>query len=277
MVVDGAAGIGKTALVERFLARASDVTVLRASGDESERDLPFGVLDQLLRRVGQPSPEHGDDHVSAGARLLERLGALQDDHSVLVFLDDAHWADASSLRALLFVVRRLVADRVLVVIATRDDAGVLPEGLTKAATGDAGRQLRLRPFGIDELRELARAQGVHLTSRAVQRLQTHAGGNPLHTRALLDELPADAWHRQDNLPAPRSFAAIVKRRAADCSRDATRLLEAVAVLGPHCPLATAAALGEVARHSRRWRRLPTRGCCAATRLPASRRRRSRIR
>jgi predicted ATPase len=176
--------------------------------------------------------------------MLELLGKSEEDQPVVVFLDDAHWADVPSLRALLFVVRRLVADRVLVVIATREDAPVLPEGLTKAA-GTNGRWLRLCPLTIEELRALAKAEGVELSPRAVQRLEAHAGGNPLYARALLDELPADAWHRQDKLPAPRSFAAIVNRRVAACSPDASRLLEAVAVLGPRCPLATAASLAEV--------------------------------
>jgi DNA-binding CsgD family transcriptional regulator/tetratricopeptide (TPR) repeat protein len=248
VLIEGPAGIGKTALVERFLAGAREVNVLRASGDVSESDLGFGVVDQLLRRAGEVPASvllDGSDHVAAGVRILELLGTLQDEHPVAFVLDDAHWADLLSLRALLFVVRRLVADRVLVVIATREDAPMLPEGLIKAAAEPAGRRLRLRPLGTDELRALARAQGVELSAGAVQRLEAHAGGNPLYTRALLDELPADAWHRQDNLPAPRSFAAIVRRRAAACSPDVFRLLEAVAVLGPHCPVATSASVGEV--------------------------------
>ena len=163
----------------------------------------------------------------------------------MLFLDDAHWADVPSLRALLFVVRRLVADRVLVVITTREHAPGLPEGLLKAAAGTQGRRLQLQPLTTDELRALADAQGVRLSARAIQRLEAHAGGNPLYTRALLDELPPDVWHRQDNLPAPRSFAAIVHRRVEACSEDAERLLEAVAVLGPRSPLAIAASLGGV--------------------------------
>jgi DNA-binding CsgD family transcriptional regulator len=248
VLIEGPAGIGKTALVEHFLAETGDVTVLRASGDLSESDLRFGVVDQLFRRAGQAraggAPE-GSDHVAAGAQILELLGTLQDEHPAVVFLDDAHWADVPSLRALLFVVRRLVADRALVVITTREDAPVVPEGLTKAAAGTAGRWLRLPPLTTEELRALAHAQGLHLSARAVQRLEAHAGGNPLYTRALLDELPADTWHRQDHLPAPRSFAAIVRRRVAACSEDASRLLEAVAVLGPRFPLAMAASVGEV--------------------------------
>jgi NAD-dependent dihydropyrimidine dehydrogenase PreA subunit len=145
----------------------------------------------------------------------------------------------------LFVVRRLVADRVLVVIATREHAAGLPEGLVKAASGAQGRWLQLPPLTTEELRMLADARGFRLSARAVQRLEAHAGGNPLYTRALLDELPADAWHRHDNLPAPRSFAAIVRRRVEACGRDTGRLLEAVAVLGPRSPLAVAASLGGV--------------------------------
>ena len=250
VLIEGPAGIGKTALVDRFLAGVNDATVLRASGDSSESELAFGVVDQFLRRGGEGWADTwrdgaGADHVGAGARVLDLLGTLQHEHAVVVVLDDAHWADELSLRALLFVVRRLVADRVLAVLLTRDHSPALPEGLTKAAEGIGGRWLHLSPFSTEELRALAETQGVQLSARGLHRLAAHAGGNPLYTRTLLEEVPADAWHGQDNLPAPRSFAEIVTRRVAACSPEAWRLLEAVAVLGPRCPLATAAALGEI--------------------------------
>src|SRR3954465_11797067 len=128
-LVEGPPGIGKTALIDRFLADASDAKILRASGDESERELAGGVLDQLLRRAGEAPGELPEvaGHVALGARLLALLGILQDERPVVVAIDDAHWADALSLRALLFVVRRLVADRVLVILATREAVPVLPE------------------------------------------------------------------------------------------------------------------------------------------------------
>jgi DNA-binding CsgD family transcriptional regulator len=242
VLVEGAAGIGKTALVERLIAGADDVTVLRASGDSSEGDLAFGVVEQMLRRAG--AALDATDHVAVGAQILGLLGGFE-DRPVIVFFDDAHWADVPSLRALLFVVRRLVADRVLVVIATRESEPVLPEGLIKAAASANGRRLRLPPFRAEDLRELAHAQGITMSARVAQRLEAHAGGNPLHTRALLEELPAEVWHRQDDLPAPRSFAALVVQRVEASPPDVRRLLDAVAVLGPRCPLATAASLGGV--------------------------------
>src|SRR4051794_29300097 len=144
VAVAGPAGIGKTALVEQFLADAGEVIALRASGDESERELEFGVVDQLLRRAGEARPD--GDHLTAGARILELLGTLENERPGVVLIDDAHWADMPSLRALLFVVRRLVADPVLVVIVTREDASMLPEGLRKACDAE----LWLRPLKADE-------------------------------------------------------------------------------------------------------------------------------
>src|SRR4051812_20288147 len=150
-LVEGPAGIGKTALIDRFLADAGDATILRASGDESERELAGGVLDQLLRRAGEAPGELPASHVELGARLLDLLGVLQDERPVVVAIDDAHWADALSLRALLFVVRRLVADRVLVILATREAVPVLPEGLPKAAQA-GGPWVVPQPVSAPDLR-----------------------------------------------------------------------------------------------------------------------------
>src|SRR5262245_4137350 len=94
VLIEGPAGIGKTALIDRFLEDAGDATVLRASGDDSERELAGGVLDQLFRRAGEPpgSLPESAGHVALGARLLDLLGVLQDDRPVVVAIDDAHWA-----------------------------------------------------------------------------------------------------------------------------------------------------------------------------------------
>ena len=70
-LVQGPPGIGKTTLVERFLDGASDGRVARASGDESEVDLPGGVLDQLLRHAGI-SLTAPAGHVEAGVASARR-------------------------------------------------------------------------------------------------------------------------------------------------------------------------------------------------------------
>jgi AAA ATPase-like protein len=50
--IEGLAGIGKTALVERFLSQCSDAQLVRASGEESEVLLAYGVIDQLFHAAG---------------------------------------------------------------------------------------------------------------------------------------------------------------------------------------------------------------------------------
>jgi hypothetical protein len=72
--------------------------LLRASGDEGEKLLPYGLLDQLA--VGR----HGEGSVlGAGADLLAMLGAARDrpGQPVVLLVDDLHWADVESAGALL--------------------------------------------------------------------------------------------------------------------------------------------------------------------------------
>src|SRR4051794_1506836 len=125
--------MGKTALIEWFLADpGGDLapTVLRAGGDEAETLLTYGVVEQLARAGGlDPADVTGpagllDNPVTVGTRLLQLLdregeGDEGDGAVVVVIVDDAHWADRPSLSALLFALRRLVADQVLVLIGVR--------------------------------------------------------------------------------------------------------------------------------------------------------------
>ena len=242
VVLEGQAGMGKTTLVERFVAEAHDARVVQTSGDESETDVELAVLDQLLRRAVArgviPSP---GGHVEAGTRLLEALADLQADGSAIVVVDDAQWVDAASLRALLFAVRRLVSDCVLIVVVVREgQAGTLPDGLRKLTSGSVVRHLRLAPLAEDELRALADAYGVPLSARAARRLHEYSGGSPLYARELLTELPRRFWEVSSGPPpAPRTYAELVRGRLRSLPDEAVRLAEAASVLGVRSPLATA--------------------------------------
>ena len=68
VVIDGPPGIGKSALVSSFLDGLREVRTLRASGDESEASLQFGVAHQLLGTSGAP----WGDPFAAGASLDPR-------------------------------------------------------------------------------------------------------------------------------------------------------------------------------------------------------------
>src|SRR5262245_1308042 len=139
LVLAGEVGIGKTALLDEAAghARGAGMRVLRARGIESEARVPFAALLELLRpalgaleRIPAPQaaalegalalrPTAAQDRFAVGAATLSLLAAYAEDVPLVTFVDDAHWLDGSSADALLFAVRRLVADPIGVVVAVR--------------------------------------------------------------------------------------------------------------------------------------------------------------
>ena len=252
VAVEGEPGIGKTWLLHRFAAEVPDLEVLWASGDEAEMSLDYGVAGQLWAGVpaglGVDGPLLTADAAAAGgfavgAALLDVLGALQQRGTVAVVVDDLQWADLPSARALLFALRRLRQDNILVLLASR------PHSLARLGDGwsrllaERARRMRLHGLTPPDLQPLARALlGTDLTLAARERLCEHTGGNPLYVRALLEELPASALADQSRaLPAPHSYAAIVLTRVAQLSHSAQDLVAAASVIGVRSSLPVAAA------------------------------------
>ena len=258
VLVEGEAGIGKSSLLARFAAGLADATVLRASGDEAELLLPYGIVGQLAssaRGAGSRQPgllttselNDGIDPLAVGADLVGWLGQFQ--AMVLAVIDDLQWADGPSARALLFAVRRLQADRVLAVVSARPgELARLGEGWLRFLAGDhRAARVRLAGLGTEDVAALARALGTgDLPRRAVGRLLEETGGNPLYCRAVLEETGAGELDRPGGmLGVPRSLAGVVLLRVRSLSPAARELVAAAAVLGHHCDLAAAAALASL--------------------------------
>lgn len=245
-VVSGPAGVGKSALVRSWLTRI-EVEPVVVSGEEGEQRLDLGVFDQLVRRLGG-SPVLGErpDPVVGGGALVRALAPPEGQPARVVVVEDAHWADEASMRALLFASRRLLVEPVVVVLVTRDEAAV-PEGLVRLAEHGVGEVVRLPPLTPGDVGEVVEAVcGVVLSSAGRRRLHIHTEGTPIHVRALLEELDTAVLDRLGApLPAPRSFALVVAARLADLSPGAASLVTAAAVLGYRSGLAVAAKVGAV--------------------------------
>ena len=153
LVLRGESGIGKTALLEYLRDRASGCRIARVAGIESEMELAFAGLQQvcapLLGRVERlPVPQReavstafglsaGDapDRFLVGLAVLTLLADAAEEQPLVCLIDDAQWLDRASAQALAFVARRLLAESVALVFATRpggDDPAL--EALPHAAT-----------------------------------------------------------------------------------------------------------------------------------------------
>jgi len=204
LVLRGEPGIGKTALLGYAEGSAGGMTVLRCAGVEAEHEFPFAGLHQLLRpclgwldRLPEPQaaalrgafgltfdPVRSRFLVSLG--LLSLLAEAGEQAPVLCLIDDAHWLDQPSQEALVFAARRLEAEPVALLMASRRR-----EDIRFEAAGLPGLELR----GLDEGPAQALLESGMKRPAAAEimtMLVRSAGGNPL---ALL-ELPTSLTHRQ---------------------------------------------------------------------------------
>jgi DNA-binding CsgD family transcriptional regulator len=138
LVLRGEAGIGKTALLEYMITSASDLTVVRAAGVESEMELAFASLHQLcaplLDRLDRlPPPQRqameivfgmsagaAPDRFLVGLAVLSLFAAVAEERPLLCVVDDAQWLDQTSGQTLAFVTRRLLAEPVGIVFGARE-------------------------------------------------------------------------------------------------------------------------------------------------------------
>ena len=260
VLVEGEAGMGKSSLLARLVPAAGGTAVLRASGDEGESSLSYGVICQVAaaaRSLGVATPAllSGElaeslDPLAVGAELLSVFDTLgRSGQLTLVLVDDLHWSDPLSARALLFCLRRLVADRVLVVVTARPgQLARYGEGWYRFVAGDErATRLQLDPLGTAELVELSRELGVgQLSQRAADVLLEHTAGNPLYCVALLQELGAGQLDRVHGPPrVPRDLADVLLARVSRLQPAAQELVMAAAVLGPRSPLRLAGELAGI--------------------------------
>jgi DNA-binding NarL/FixJ family response regulator len=166
LVMCGDAGIGKTALLEYVSARAPGCRVARAAGVESEMELPFAGLHQLcapvLDRLDRlPGPQRDalatvfglsdgppPDRFLIGLSVLSLLADGAEHQPLVCLIDDAQWLDHASAQTLAFVARRMLAEPVALIFATRpssDDRFLreLPELAIRGLTTTDARTLLL--------------------------------------------------------------------------------------------------------------------------------------
>lgn len=187
-VVTGIAGAGKTSVlaVATRACAAEGRLVLALTCHETERDLPFGMLVDLLSTA--PDAEDVLELVLPTSARPEAVDALRlrlevltwlerasEDRPVVVVVDDAHWCDESSLSVLSFVAHRLAGSNASVLVAARGDTA--PPALRRHPG------VTLPPLADAEASVLLRHAGFQLDALTLPSVLERAAGNPL---ALLE-------------------------------------------------------------------------------------------
>jgi len=181
LVLRGAAGVGKTALLDHTAgqARSRGIRVLGTSGVQAEVHIPYAGLHRLARGGDAPMPalatvlDAADTQPYRAAMvLLDLLGAA--DEPTLVAVEDAGWLDPASWEALTFTARRLGADRVAMVLTTRDG-----EDVDRRLTVAGLPELRLEPLPAADSGALLDRVAPGLVTALRERVLAESMGNPL--------------------------------------------------------------------------------------------------
>jgi DNA-binding CsgD family transcriptional regulator len=240
-VLRGEAGIGKTALLEYVLGQAEDFRVLRVTGIESEMELGFAALYQLVHPflanipllpepqraalesvfglAGGPAP----DRFLVGLATMTLLSGVASsitsspapdengngpagESGLLIAVDDAQWLDRASAEVLAFVARRLYADRIALVFTVREAEG-------NQEHFDGLKFLQVRALAAADARELITSLGGGLVAPGVAgQIAERAGGNPLALVETARELTREQLAGAATLPDPLPLGADAQDR-----------------------------------------------------------------
>ena len=259
VVVEGPAGIGKTALLAaaRTAAAEGGMRVLRSRATEMEINFAFGVVRQLFEPplAEASEPERVDllqDAAGVAAGLLGLPGARANGPSssavdpsfallhglywlcanlaavcpLCVVVDDAHWADAASLRYLAFLLTRLEELDIALIVATRPpETGTDAELLTAVATDSSADVIRLAPLTRAALAELLEARlGKAPDPEVVDTCLRVTRGTPFFVRELVDA-PGDG-----RIGGVETVGRSVSLRLLRLPEPAGRLARSLAIL-----------------------------------------------
>ncbi len=272
VVVEGPAGIGKTALLAAARTAAADagMRVLRSRGTELERNFAFGVVRQLFEPpLAEASELERAELLQAaagvaagflglpGAPATESVPATGGDPSfailhglywlcanlaaagpLCVVVDDAHWADAASLRYLAFLLTRLEELHAALVMATRPrEAGTDAELLATVTSDPSADVIRLPPLTSAAVAQLVESRLAGVSDPVfVDACLRATRGTPFLMRVLVDALSeggiaptAEAARHVERIGA-RTVGRSIRLRLRRLPEHAGRLAQALAIL-----------------------------------------------
>ncbi|MDC0768633.1 AAA family ATPase [Streptomyces sp. HD] len=260
LLVSGAVASGKTALLRAFEERATaaGALLLQATASDAERDMPLGVMGQLLLAMGAPhegvvgAARSPDGAALPAAVVTELCGIVLEkarEKPVMLIVDDVHHIDSYSVECLFYLARRMTRKRILMVLA-ESSSGLFDSSRVQVdfLRLPGCRNIRLGPLTRRGVGDMTGAHGGERwrTRALVAHLHRTGGGNPLLTKALLEDtavsLADGDAHEPDACVPGESYERAVTACLYRGDPALRHLARALAVLGPQ---AAPAELAEV--------------------------------
>ena len=261
-IVEGAAGTGKTALLDRVREDSTrrGLLVFSATGSELERTFPFGVAIQLFAEPAHSSQEHLQSIGGAAELALPLLEGiapapsndptpffppvhglywfvadLAERSPLLIAVDDAHWSDPLSLRFLAYLTARVEELPIALVLAVRSGDTPSPEAgelLRQIGAADSREALGLAGLGEESTRAIVQRRLPGADSALCAAFHEATAGNPFLLSELLTAAGEEPEIHQDAVKAlrPESVRTSILLRLGRLGEDARRVGVAVAIL-----------------------------------------------
>ncbi len=215
LVLRGEPGIGKSALLDYAVEKKASCHLLRGEGVESEVQLPYAALHQLLYPVLDrvdalpelqsealrgafglgSAPVPAPDRFLVAVAALTLMSDLAADTGLVCLVDNAHWLDQPSADALLFVARRLQAEGIALLFAAR-------EGETHRFKSTGLPECQVHGLAVADAIALMTSHTPALPATVMKQLITRTGGNPLALLELPSVLTTAELAGEHALPEP---------------------------------------------------------------------------
>lgn len=240
VLVSGAVANGKTELLRTFVDRnnSGEAIFLSATATAADREIPFGVLRQLLECT--PVSAEGieelispEDELETVRRVTAALLEVSGTAPLVVIVDDVHHTDEPSMDCLLRLTIRSRSTRTMLMLAeSAYDWSMHPSYRIELVRQTHFRRIRLAPLSVTGVSEMVTQ---HLGREAARSLacEVHeaTGGNQLLVRALIeDHGDAVETFERDSRVAGESFRQAVLTCLQRSGPDALAVARALAVL-----------------------------------------------